>query len=102
DQRAEPAGRARWRVVVGHRVGEEPQRRGLQRRMVAGAAVLPESGLHQQFRIQGAAATLGRRPRLSLLIRSWSHGYCTQTTLTAASHSVRLEESRADPQVLRG
>src|ERR687897_686500 len=35
--------------------------------MVARSDVLPEPGLHQQFRVQGAAATLGRRPRLSIL-----------------------------------
>ena len=34
-ERAEPARRARERVLVGHRVGEESQRRGIQRRVVA-------------------------------------------------------------------
>jgi hypothetical protein len=35
--------------------------------VVAGTDVLPESGLHQQFRVQGPAATLGRRSELSIL-----------------------------------
>src|SRR5688572_20744918 len=35
--------------------------------MVAGTDVLSESGLHQQFRVQGHAATLGRRSELSIL-----------------------------------
>jgi len=35
--------------------------------VVARTDVLPESGLHQQFRFQGHAATLGRRSELSIL-----------------------------------
>ncbi len=84
DQRAESARRARQRVVVGHGMGEKPDRRGVQRRVVARSDVLPEPGLHQQFRVQGAAATLGRRPRLSILgARSWPpHANCLRGCIT--------------------
>jgi hypothetical protein len=43
----------------------------IQRGVVARTDVLPESGLHQQFRFQGNAATLGRRSELSILSWLW-------------------------------
>ena len=53
--------------LVGDRLGQESHGRNIQRGVVARTDVLPESGLHQQFRFQGTAAPLGRRSELSIL-----------------------------------
>src|SRR5688500_8348206 len=70
--------------------------------MVAGTAVLPEPRLHEQLRLQGAAAPVGRGRRVSLLSRSNEHGRICTASITPASHGVRLEESRGDASFLRG
>ena len=66
---AERAARHGRQVLVGDRLGQESHGQEIQRGVVARTDVLPESGLHQQFRFQGNAATLGRRSELSILSR---------------------------------
>jgi iron complex outermembrane receptor protein len=61
------AARRGRQVLVGGRLGQESHGRDIQRGVVARTDVLPESGLQQQFRVQGNAATLGRRSELSIL-----------------------------------
>ena len=64
----------RWTLIAW---STEPDRRGIQCRVVARAAVLPEPGLHQQLRVQGPAAGLGRRPHVPLL-RGGAGSWLTQ------------------------